>query len=224
MPSFALGASYETAILPWHDMLVPEQLQHLAGVIFNLPATAWDQARVMPVLDEFILDVGLMKHVELPGDDPRWLPVPEEGANVWARPLPGPSCTPAIIVLRTTPEERFVVTCNMIARHNVMTVQYFTMTGTRLGDPVLFNAKNPVLMRNLVASARSMALCSGALRSRHQKVHVLIHGNAKLIPDHCVVWSEHIRKKPSGKRLRCKTDLAHRNLSFKLAELVQSVQ
>lgn len=103
------------------------------------------------------------------------------------------------------PARHLVVTCNIVARHNTMAVQYFTMTGTRFGDPILFNTKNPVLMRNLVARARCIALWRPAI-TPYFSVRVLIHGNAKLI---------------SGKRLRCNTDLAHRNLNLKLAELVQ---
>ena len=222
MPSFARAASFEFVILPWSEDLAPERLQQLADVLFKLSAAAWGRVRVKPVLDEFMLDVGFVKCFELPGDDDsEWTPIPQEGSDYWARPVPGPSCVPVIIAIRTIPEEHLVVNCNIRASRSIMTIQYVTMSGSPFGDPVHFSTKKPVLMRDLVAHARRVALCKGTLRSHHQNVRVLIHGNPKTVPNHYIVWSEHVHNKPPRKRLRCKTDLSQKNLNFKLAEIMQ---
>lgn len=124
-------------------------------------------------------------------------------------------------LVRAIPEEFLALTCCMRARRSRLSVQYFTMSGSRFGNPVRFKASSPVLMMNLVAQARSIALRLNAPQSRYQRVRVLIQGSAKIIPDQTVVWSRNIRRQPSKRRLRRKTDMAQANLNCKLAQLVQ---
>jgi hypothetical protein len=217
-----MASRFETAILPWPaDLATIGDRHQLANAIDSHPAEAWDRALMIPVLDEFLLDVGLLICFELHGDDPEWVAIPEEGSNTWARRLPGPSCTLTVCVVRSIPEEILAITCCMKAWRNRLSVQYFTMSGSRFGNPVHFKASSPVLMMNLVAHARSIALRLGTLQSRYQRVRVLIQGSAKVIPDQTVVWSKKIRRQPSKRRLQRKTDMAQANLNRKLAQLVQ---